>query len=75
MKADLFSKVKLTVVKRRATQPTPIPCKGYWTDTDAGREYDCDYEHAGLFGCEDCIVNNGPYDPRTGKRFAKRRKR
>ncbi len=46
----------------------PVPCLGTSYDTDAGREFDCEYEHAGGFGCEDCIVNGGAMDPRTGKK-------
>ena len=44
-------------------EPT-IPCLGHWIHTVDGSDYDCDYEHAGYFGCEDCIVNGGKYDPR-----------
>ena len=45
-------------------EPPPIPCLGHWNHTVDGSEYDCDYEHAGHFGCEDCIVNGGRFDPR-----------
>ena len=47
-----------------------IPCKGtrdYWG------EYDCGYEHAGNIPCDECLVNGGPMDPRTGKRSRKRK--
>jgi hypothetical protein len=43
---------------------SPIPCLGHWVHTVDGSDYDCDYEYAGHFGCEDCIVNGGRYDPR-----------
>lgn len=44
----------------------PIPCKGYRIHSVDGDDYDCEYDHAGEFGCEDCIVNGGPHDPRIG---------
>jgi len=53
-------------------KPPPIPCLGSWTDTTNGRDFDCDYPHAGKIGCESCIVNGGPMDPRTGKRARSR---
>jgi len=31
-------------------------CGGYWTWTDCGNEFDCEYD-SGDIGCEDCIVN------------------
>jgi hypothetical protein len=49
----------------------PIPCKGLWSHTVDGSDFDCEYPHAGAFGCEDCIVNDGRYDPRTGKSYRK----
>jgi hypothetical protein len=51
-----------------------IPCLGRWWETDAGREFDCDYEKA-EFGCEDCIVNGGRMNPVTGKRYRRPRKK
>ena len=41
-------------------------CAGYKTWTDYGWDFDCDYEYAGWFGCEDCIFggNGGNKDPR-----------
>jgi len=44
-----------------------IPCLGHRCNTIDGYDYDCDYEFAGSFGCEDCLCNNGRFDPRTGK--------
>jgi len=46
-------------------KPSPIPCEGHWEHTMDGSEFDCDYEFAGNFGCEDCIVNGGKRDPRV----------
>ena len=31
--------------------PPPIPCLGRWSHTIDGSDFDCDYEHAGGFGC------------------------
>lgn len=42
-----------------------VECKGY---RDYWGEFNCDYEHAGKFECDDCLVNGGRYDPRTGKK-------
>lgn len=56
---------------RGKVEPPPIPCLGHWSHTVDGSDFDCEYPHAGKFGCEDCIVNNGRYDPRTGKRYRK----
>ena len=53
--------------KALAKKP-PIPCAGRWYYSINGDDFDCEYPHAGEFGCEDCIVNGGPYDPRTGRR-------
>lgn len=50
---------------------SPIPCLGFKIHTSDAHEYDCEYEHAPI--CEDCIVNGGNIDPRTGKRFAVRK--
>ena len=41
-----------------------IPCLGYWSHTINGSDFDCEYEHAGHFGCEDCVVNGGDMNPR-----------
>jgi hypothetical protein len=49
-------------------RPTPISCAGYWTHNMDGSEFDCEYEHAGEVLCENCVVNGGRMDPRTGKR-------
>lgn len=45
-----------------------IPCLGYRDDYNG--DYDCEYPHAGEFGCEDCICNDGRFDPRTGKEYS-----
>jgi hypothetical protein len=50
---------------------SPIPCRGHWIHTQDGSDSDCGYEHSVGFGCEDCIVNGGRFDPRTGKRYRK----
>lgn len=51
--------------------PSPIPCKGYEINTPDAHEYDCGYDHAPE--CERCVVNGGPIDPRTGKRYRKKK--
>ena len=45
-----------------------LSCKGYWSYSDCGDEFECDYPHAD-FSCEDCIINGGPMSPQTGKPF------
>ena len=54
---------------------SPIPCKGIQTPGVYGNDYDCNYTHAGSIACESCIVNGGEYDPRTGKKYYKRKAR
>jgi hypothetical protein len=49
--------------------PSPIPCRGYEINTPDMHEYDCSYEYPPE--CERCVVNGGPIDPRTGKRYRK----
>lgn len=61
-------------MKETVEKDRPIPCLGRWVHTIDGSDYDCDYENAGGFGCEDCIVNGGRMDPRTGKKFASKGK-
>ena len=73
MKQDLLDRLKAALTGPGKEREMPIPCGGYSTDTDWGREYDCSYVHAGEFDCEGCICSGGDYDPRTGKRFAKRK--
>lgn len=73
MKTDIFKEALVAKAggDRPSRKPSPIPCLGsrdYWG------EFDCDYPHSGAFGCEDCVVNGGCFDPRTGKRFARRKK-
>ena len=46
-----------------------LVCKGKWTHSIDGSEFDCDYEHAGDICCEDCIINGGRFSPATGKLF------
>ena len=45
----------------------PIPCLGFQNNGPDNYDYDCEY-YPGFF-CEDCILNGGNYDPRTGKKF------
>lgn len=52
----------------------PILCKGNWTYSSNGDDFDCDYEHAD-FPCENCCVNGGSMDPRTGRKFRRRSKK
>lgn len=55
-------------IVRAARYPlSPIPCKGRWVHNTDGSDFECDYPRAG-FGCEECVVNGGRFDPRTGKR-------
>lgn len=63
-------------VQRGLTKPpvSPIPCRGYRISTPDSNDYDCDYANAGHFGCEDCVCNGGAYDPRTGKKYRKRKR-
>lgn len=49
---------------RTLPKEPPIPCKGYWTHTTNGEDFECEYGPAGAFGCEECIVNGGKKDPR-----------
>lgn len=51
----------------------PIPCLGYEINTPDAHEYDCQYEHAPA--CENCIVNGGRVDPRTGRLYRKPKKK
>lgn len=51
--------------------PSPIPCRGYEINTPDMHEFDCSYEHPPE--CERCVVNGGPIDPRTGKRYRKKK--
>lgn len=47
-----------------------IVCKGYQAGNPTdGYEFDCGYENAGAFNCEDCICNGGTMSPQTGKKF------
>ena len=55
----------------KLAKPSPVPCKGYVTHTPDASEYDCDY--ATGIACDDCIVNGGKLDPRTGKAYRKRK--
>ena len=50
-----------------------IPCLGSWSHAVDGSEYNCEYKYAGKFGCEDCLVNGGDKDPRTGKSYRRHR--
>ena len=54
--------------------PSPIPCLGHREESYLEpSDYTCDYRH-GEIDCGDCIVNGGRIDPRTGKRFHRKRK-
>lgn len=55
-----------------ANEP-PIPCLLREQNDTNGHDYDCDYEHAGSVDCDNCIVNGGALDPRTGKRYRKQK--
>ena len=44
-----------------------ISCKGYWTSSVDGDEFDCEYDPD--FACDDCIINGGRMSPQTGKPF------
>jgi hypothetical protein len=58
----------------RAKRPvSPIPCAGYQTAGPDGGDYDCDYEFAGEIDCDQCVCCGGAYDPRTGKKYRKRK--
>lgn len=46
---------------------SPVFCEGEWTHTSNGSDFSCGYDAE--FGCEDCIVNDGALDPRTGLRW------
>lgn len=75
---DIPEEALAEAARRRAealTKPPPIPCLGRWTHTTDGSDFDCDYKHAGKIGCEDCIVNGGAFDPRTGRRVRSMRRR
>jgi hypothetical protein len=75
MKTDIFTEALAKVRagrEEKLKKPSPIPCLGYEINTPDCHDYDCEYPHAGVFGCEDCVVNGGRFDPRTGKRYRKR---
>jgi len=50
----------------------PIPCAGRRVNTTDGDDFDCDYEHAGSVTCDQCVVNGGRLDPRTGRKFRRK---
>jgi hypothetical protein len=66
---DLAAYARGTTAPPLRKSPSPIPCRGYESHTPDGHEYDCSYEHPPA--CEDCVVNAGRIDPRTGKRYRK----
>jgi hypothetical protein len=73
---DILEEALADAAKRRTealAKPPPIPCLGRWTHTTDGSDFDCDYPKAGKIGCEDCIVNGGAFDPRTGRRVRRKR--
>jgi hypothetical protein len=55
--------------EKKLSKLSPIPCLGITISTMDGTDYDCQYAEAGGFGCEDCIVNEGRMDPRTGREY------
>ena len=60
-------------IKRAKPLKSPIPCKGYQIAAMDGYDYDCDYAHAGEVDCDSCVCCGGAKDPRTGKRYYKRK--
>lgn len=44
-----------------------LVCKGMKYDTMNGQEFDCEYELSGNGTCDNCLVNGGKFDPRTGQ--------
>ena len=67
---DLIGLLKVVEAPRTERVPkSPIPCMLYESNTTDGREYDCEYEYSGSVDCDNCIVNGGSLDPRTGKEF------
>ena len=44
-----------------------LKCGERGIETDYGTDYDCDYEFAGEISCEECIANDGEFDPRYSR--------
>lgn len=61
--------MKLKAKHSSSDTSPPIPCLGEWFHSVDGQYFDCRYDYAGTFGCEDCIVNDGKIDPRTGRKI------
>lgn len=60
-------------IKQKLT-PKPVPCKAVRTGNPSdGYDYECGY--GSEIRCDDCICNFGYYDPRTGKRISRRKRR
>lgn len=57
-------------VEEKRKRPSPIPCLGYEIHTPDAHEYDCRYRYS--IECDECIVNGGDMDPRTGRRGGRR---
>lgn len=57
---------KTSFLNRERMIRTMDGCKGYSTRTEAGTEYDCEYEFSGEVACEDCIF--GPYEGKIDPR-------
>lgn len=69
--AELVRKARVKHIGDLKKEP-PIPCKLVtYNSIDYGYDYSCEYEPD--FFCDDCIVNGGPMDPRTNKRWRKPR--
>jgi len=64
----LFSAVALNtteeIIRAWEAEP-PFPCKGVKIETMDGTDYDCEYEFAGEYTCEECLLNGGVGDPRV----------
>lgn len=64
---DLFTLLVAAKPDKVTEYTSPIPCLGFEIHTPDIHEYDCKYAKAPC--CEECVVNGGDIDPRTGKRF------
>lgn len=70
---DFLRSLNATVCEKKAAllvRP-PIPCRLVVESTTNGRDVACDYAHGEDIICDDCIVNGGKFDPRTGRRYRK----
>lgn len=77
MDEDLFERAlreDAAALAEALSQGPPVVCRGYWSHTTSGSDFDCEHAH-GEIGCSNCVVNGGSLDPRTGKRFRTARPR